>query len=112
MATHLTITTEFNTGQIGSRSHEWLGWDLEVAASVMRARRHVAGGGLTYDLPVDDWRCEAGIVRVTHKWTSREQVALGGGVPLFRVKPRGRSTRESGRVLGPGSRCRRGASRR
>jgi len=77
MATHLTITTEFNTGQIGSRSHEWLGWDLEVAASVMRARRHVAGGGLTYDLPVDDWRCEAGIVRVTHKWTSREQVALG-----------------------------------
>src|SRR5699024_12025499 len=78
MATHLTITTEFNTGQIGSRSHEWLGWDLEVAASVMRARRHVAGGGLTYDLPVDDWRCEAGIVRVTHKWTSREQVALGG----------------------------------
>lgn len=38
--------------------------------------------------------------------------AAQGGVPMVRVKPRGRLARVSGWVLGAGSRCRRGASRR
>ncbi|GLI31613.1 hypothetical protein BCONGLO52_24540 [Brachybacterium conglomeratum] len=36
----------------------------------------------------------------------------GGGVPMFRVKPRGRLARVSGRWWVAGSRCRRGAWRR
>lgn len=77
MATHLTITTELTTGQTETLSHEWLGWDLEAAASVMRAKHHVFGGGLTYDLPLGERHREAGIVRVTHEWTDRGRAALG-----------------------------------
>lgn len=75
MAAQLRITTTFAAGQTESLSHEWPGWDVEAAASVMRAQHHVAGGGMTYDLPLDERHQVAGIVRVTHEWTDRDRGA-------------------------------------
>lgn len=77
MTTRLTITTEFTTGKTETLSHEWLGWELEAAASVMRAQHHVDGGGMVYDLPLSARHREAGIVRVTHEWTDLDRTVAG-----------------------------------
>ncbi|MDN5686199.1 MAG: hypothetical protein L0G94_05860 [Brachybacterium sp.] len=77
MTTRLTITTEFTTGKTERLSHEWLGWELEAAASVMRAQHHVDGGGMVYDLPLGARHREADIVRVTHEWTDLDRAVAG-----------------------------------
>ena len=77
MTARLTITTEFTAGVTETLMHEWPGWDLEVAASVMRAQTHALGGGLAYGLPLDQRHRDAGIVRVTHEWTDPDHAASG-----------------------------------
>lgn len=44
MAAQLKITTEFVDGNVETLTHGWPGWDVDVAASVMRAKHHVFGG--------------------------------------------------------------------
>lgn len=77
MTTCLRITTEFTTGKTETISHEWLSWELEAAASVMRAQHHLVVGGMTYDLPLNARHREVGIVRVTHEWTDYDRAASG-----------------------------------
>lgn len=72
MTAQLKITTELIDGSAETLTHTWLGWDVDVAASITRAKRHVVGGGMTYDLPLGDRHREAGIVRVTHEWTDTD----------------------------------------
>lgn len=76
MAAQLRNTTEFNIGRTETLSHERLGWGLEAAASVMRAKHHVFGGGLIYALPLVQKHREAGIVSVAHECTYRGRGAM------------------------------------
>jgi len=77
MTARLTITTGFNTGGTETLTHGWPGWDMEVAASVMRVQTHALGGGLIYDLPLGQRHHEAGIVRISHEWTDPDRAATG-----------------------------------
>lgn len=63
MTAQLKITTELIDGSAETLTHTWLGWDVDVAASITRAKRRVIGGGMTYDLSLGDRHREAGIVR-------------------------------------------------
>lgn len=77
MAAQLKITTEFVDGNVETLTHGWPGWDVDVAASVMRAKHHVFGGGFTYDLPLNQRHREDGMVGVTHEWTDYDRAASG-----------------------------------
>lgn len=79
MTTQLRITTVFESGRIETQEHAWPGWQLEVAASVMRARRHVSGGGLVYDLPLTERHLETGIIRQTHEWIDAAELVMAAG---------------------------------
>ncbi|MCG7309705.1 MULTISPECIES: hypothetical protein [Brachybacterium] len=70
MTTHLKITTVYADGYTEMHDQDWPGWNLEAAASVMRARRCVATGGLRYDLPLTDRQLEVGIIRQHHEWSN------------------------------------------
>ncbi|GAA1490949.1 hypothetical protein [Brachybacterium sacelli] len=82
MTTHLKITTVFKGERTETRGSDWPGWDLEAAASVMRAQHRVDGGGLVYDLPVGGRHREAGIVRVVHEWSDSERVVDDASVAV------------------------------
>lgn len=75
MTAHLKITTVFDDGGPETLDSDWPGWDLEAAASVMRAQNRVEGGGLVYDLPAGSDNRDSGIVRVVHEWSDSERAA-------------------------------------
>lgn len=75
--TRLTITAEFTTGHVETLAHEWPGWNVDVAVSVLRAQSHVSGGKTIYELPRDERLRVAAILRVTHEWTDRDRAAEG-----------------------------------